>query len=297
MQKTYSYAASVKSGVSDELINTYLIRPLAGIAVRLIYSTPLTPNHVTIASIFVGLVAAYFYLEGTALHNLVAGFCITVKDVLDSADGQLARARQQYSRVGRFLDSIGDIIVNALVFCAITVALIYGSGSAALAFLGVLAFVGTTLRVSYHVFYHTSFLHLSNSYEANRVTEDITCEDAQETPMTLRLQRVFLFLYGWQDRLMVEIDRWCYGKGEPDSRFFKRWYSDRIGLRLSGLLGLGTELFLLMLLSVTNHLQEYLLANIFGMNCIWGISVLYRKRFLAQQVKDAQHPDRLSGGP
>lgn len=296
-QKTYSYAASVKSDISDELINTYLIRPLAGIGVRIIYHTPLTPNHVTIASIAVGLIAAYFYLEGTALYNLIAGLCITAKDVLDSADGQLARARQQYSRSGRFLDSIGDIVVNAFVFCSITVALMYNSGSATIVLLGVFAFVGTTLRVSYHVFYHTSFLHLKNSYEANRVTEEITHEDARGTRMTLRLQRVFLFLYGWQDRLMVGIDRWCYGKGEHDSRFFRQWYSNGIGLRLSGLIGLGTELFLLMLFSVTNQLHEYLLVNIFGMNSMWGISVLYRRLFLAQQLKDAQHPDRPSGGP
>lgn len=296
-QKTYSYAASVKSEISDELINTYLIRPLAGIVVRIIYYTPCTPNHVTVASVVVGLIAAYFYLEGTARYNLVAGLCITAKDVLDSADGQLARARQQYSRAGRFLDSIGDIVVNAFVFCSITVALMYSSGSATIPLLGVLAFVGTTLRVSYHVFYHTSFLHLNNSYQANRVTEDITHEDAHETRITLRLQRVFLFLYGWQDRFMVELDRWCYGTGEHDPRFFRRWYSEGIGLRLSGLMGLGTELFLLMLFSVTNQLHEYLLVNIFGMNCLWGISVLYRKLFLARQLKDARHPDRQSGGP
>jgi phosphatidylglycerophosphate synthase len=32
----------------------------------------------------------------------VAGLCMTLKDLLDSADGQLARAKQMYSRFGRF---------------------------------------------------------------------------------------------------------------------------------------------------------------------------------------------------
>jgi len=40
----YSYKNSVKSDISDELVNVYLQRPLAGIVTRAVYFTPITPT-------------------------------------------------------------------------------------------------------------------------------------------------------------------------------------------------------------------------------------------------------------
>ena len=115
----YEYGKSVKSSVSDELINTYVLRPIAGLFVRAIYGTGITPNQVTVASIIAGLAAALVYLNGHSIAVACAGLLVTLKDVLDSVDGQLARAKQEYSRLGRFLDSIGDFVVNLALFASV----------------------------------------------------------------------------------------------------------------------------------------------------------------------------------
>lgn len=284
----YAYRQSIKSDVSDELVNTYLVRPIAGVLVRLLYITPVTPNQVTIAAILAGIISATVYLGGTAAMTATAGLLLTVKDLLDSADGQLARAKKMYSRAGRFLDSIGDLVVNLLVFTAITCVLFLRSGDATVIPLGFIAFLGTTLRVSYHVFYHTSYLHLQSSYAINRVREDIKEEDYAVDPTTFRLHRVFVFLYGWQDRMMDALDRWCIGGSIQEGDFARSWYSEIVGLRLAGFLGLGTELFLVMLFSVTYRLEEYLYANALGMNGVWLVSVLYRKYWLAPRLRRDQ---------
>jgi len=279
----YSYSHSTKSEVSDELINTYLLRPLAGVLVRLLYRTPITPNHVTIAATLTGMIAGILYSYGSPALTFAAGLSITLKDLLDSADGQLARARNMYSRTGRFLDSIGDFVVNLLVFAAIAVALTNEIGDYHLPVLCLLCFWGTTLRVSYHVFYQTAFLHLQDAYKTNRLTEEVRAEDLLAGRSTLLLQRIYGVLYNWQDRMMEKIDTWCR-KGFPRSRANDvYWYSDNTGLRLSGFLGMGTELFLLMVCSVTDSLPLYLYLNLFLMNTIWLGSVLYRKVVLANR--------------
>jgi phosphatidylglycerophosphate synthase len=275
----YDYAKSLKSAQSDELINTYLIRPVAGAIVRALYKTRVTPNQVTIASTFAGLVAALLYLRGEVATTALAGLCVTLKDVLDSADGQLARAKQQYSRTGRFLDSIGDFIVDVALFGAIGWALYSSSGNPWAPVLSLFGLAGITLRVSYHVFYQTSFLHLEEKYGLNRVTEEVTGKDLGGDPIALRLQAIFQFLYGWQDRLVLRVDSWCR-KGRNEPSFLKTWYSDAPGLRLSGLLGLGTELFLLMLCSLFCQLWLYLLLNVFLMSGIMMLSVFYRRLYL-----------------
>ncbi len=281
----YTYRATVKSAVSDELINVYLLRPLAGLLVRAVYPTRITPNHLTIAAIGWGIIAAMLYAAGAPAMTAAAGICITLKDLFDSADGQLARAKQLYSRAGRFLDSIGDILVNALVFLAFSFPLWRDTGNPAIPVMGVLGFLGISLRVSYHVFYQTSFLHLQDRYELNRTTEEFRPDDFAAEPHVRRLQSIFQVLYGWQDRLIVRLDRWS-GEGTETGA---AWYGDAVALRLSGFLGLGSELFLLTVCSLVNEMRWYLFLNLVGMNGIWGICVLYRRVVLRGQM-------RTSGG-
>ena len=304
----YSYRKSLKSDISDELINIYLLRPIAGLIVWALYNTPITPNQVTVASTIVGLVAAFFYLKGTSEAIIVAGLLVTLKDLLDSADGQLARAKQQYSRVGRFLDSIGDFVVDAAVFSAIGWILYQSDGNWWMLLLALLGFVGISLRVSYHVFYQVNFLHLQKQFADNRISEEIREEDLKKGGVELILQRIFLCIYGWQDRLIERVDRWSYGESflrsseneprdslkgssrEPCS-WSQEWYADIISLRISGLLGFGTELFLLMVCSVLNRLELYLYLNIFLMNGILILCFLYRRFVLLrelQAMKDEQ---------
>jgi hypothetical protein len=98
------------------------------------------------------------------------------------------------------------------------------------------------------------------------------------------LQKIFLMLYGWQDRLMFRLDEWSRGGLPHGQDNDERWYGDRTGLRLSGLMGLGTELFTLMLFSLIDRLDIYLAVNVIAMNLLWGTSVVYRRGVLLRSV-------------
>jgi archaetidylinositol phosphate synthase len=283
---SYHYESSIKSRQSDELINTYLIRPAAGKIVQLLYNTSMTPNQMTIAAIIVGLTAAGCFGFRTYPGIILAGILIEAKDILDSADGQLARAKQMYSRRGRFLDSLGDVFVNTALFAGIIVYLHAEFPIIILAFAG---FTGTTLRVSYHVFYHVKYLHLTDLYGINRTEETITESDRAADSIALLLQKVYLFIYGWQDHLMACIDQWCLGQknttaGLSNENLLTRWYGDPKALRLSGFIGLGTELALLACCSFADTLQLYLWLNLTVMNGIFIVSVLYRKIILSRHL-------------
>jgi phosphatidylglycerophosphate synthase len=284
LSRQYSYASSIKSEKSDELINTYLLRPLAGILVRFLYSTPITPNQVTLVSIFLGFAGAACFSEGGAVAAAIGGLLVTAKDVFDAADGQLARAKQMFSRAGRFLDSIGDILVNAAVLTGIGFGLSRTSDAWWIVPGCFVSFLGISLRVSYHVFYHTAYMHQFDTYGGNRLTEEFTGEDRRGDRTTRTLQRIFLLLYGWQDRAMVRIDRWSLGRGTPATAGNRAWYGDLTGVRLSGFLGLGTELFLLTACALAGRTDIYLLLNILCMNLVWGVCVGYRRWVLRARL-------------
>jgi hypothetical protein len=288
----YRYSQSLKSDFSDELINTYILRPTAGLFVRILYTTSVTPNQVTIAAIAIGACAAVFYAIGDRFYTALAGILVTLKDLLDSADGQLARAKNLYSRRGRFIDSIGDFVVDVLIFGAITLTLFRVEASSHIIFLGIAGLFGITLRVSYHVFYHVSYLHLNDLYQTNRLIEEIREEDRRGDRVALRLQQIFLLIYSWQDKLMFRLDEWSKIRLTASTNVNRQeinrlWYSDSVGLRLSGFLGFGTELALLTVSSLFNNLELYLWLNLSLMNLIWILAILYRKLILAPRLLKA----------
>jgi phosphatidylglycerophosphate synthase len=75
-------------------------------------SLAVTPNHVTICAILVGLVAATLASCGTYATVALAGVLLEFNSILDSVDGELARLRFQYSKLGQWLDNLSDDIVD-----------------------------------------------------------------------------------------------------------------------------------------------------------------------------------------
>lgn len=102
-------------GITDAVINHHFSRPIT----RVLSATSVTPNQVTIVSILVGLGAAAMLMGGSYTWVALAGVALEVQSILDSCDGELARLRFQYSKIGQWLDNIGDDIVdNAFIACA-----------------------------------------------------------------------------------------------------------------------------------------------------------------------------------
>lgn len=91
-------------------------RPIAKLFANQLKNTRFTPIHVTFLFGVCGLVAIYCILQN---HYLLASFFIILKSIIDAADGELARVKNTPSYVGRYLDSVFDIILNFLFFMTI----------------------------------------------------------------------------------------------------------------------------------------------------------------------------------
>jgi phosphatidylglycerophosphate synthase len=97
-------------GPVDALINwRFSMRITRALSHR---SLAVTPNHVTIVAIFVGLAAAGLALRGDYLGFFIGGVLLQLNSILDSVDGELARLRFQYSKLGQWLDNLSDDLVD-----------------------------------------------------------------------------------------------------------------------------------------------------------------------------------------
>ncbi len=283
MTQQYNYKNSIKSNASDELVNVYLQRPIAGILTRVLFPTNITPNQVTLASTLFGITGGILLADSSALT--IVALCFYLKDIFDSADGQLARAKQLYSRRGRFWDSLGDFVANFFLFGGMFFFLlharVYGAEAALICILG---FLGANLRVSYQVYYQTAFLHLEEKYENNRATEKLQKEDFSQDRLTLTLQKIFLALYGWQDEMVQDIDRWCIGEKKNEAALH-RWYSVSPALQLNRLFGMGTEFVTLTVCLLLGNVWTYILFTLVVFNCLLLAAIIYRKFIFAPDFR------------
>lgn len=174
-------------------------RPIARLIATSLKNTAFTPVHVTIGFIIAGFIAIYCIIQG---HYWLAAFFLVFKSILDAADGELARIKQKPSYTGRYLDSVADIILNALFFVSIW----YITETSV--WIGVVAFLGLQLQGTLYNYYYVILRNKFDGDTTSRVFET-------ETPVALKGEKqkhvnvlfgMYKFLYGVFDKTIYALD-------------------------------------------------------------------------------------------
>lgn len=113
------YMDSLKSLDTEEGIDLAFYRPVGYFWARIARRLHITPNAITIASIFIGIAAGAAFYPADLWINLGGFLLLVLANSFDSADGQLARLTHQYSRIGRILDGLSGDFWFAAIYIAI----------------------------------------------------------------------------------------------------------------------------------------------------------------------------------
>lgn len=105
-----SFKDSLKSWDTENILDRYFYRPLGYKIALILNGTGITPNLVTIISIFIGVFGCILFYPNDLYLNLLGFLILVFANVLDCVDGQLARISGIKSEIGRILDGFcGDI--------------------------------------------------------------------------------------------------------------------------------------------------------------------------------------------
>ena len=174
-------------------------RPIARVIANSLKNTAFTPIHLTIGFIISGLIAIYCIIQG---YYWLAAFFLIFKSILDAADGELARVKQTPSYTGRYLDSVADIILNALFFISI------GYITHASIWICLVAFFGLQLQGTLYNYYYVILRNKFDGDTTSRVFEI-------ETPIALKgetqkhvniLFALYKLFYGVFDKTIYFLD-------------------------------------------------------------------------------------------
>ena len=102
---------------SDYIITLFFTNEASLLLTWVLAKTQVSPNQVTAASFLCGLGCALCYAFG---YFPVGSLFLFISHVLDCTDGNLARAKSQFSPIGKWLDMAGDRIAEAMIFIGIS---------------------------------------------------------------------------------------------------------------------------------------------------------------------------------
>ncbi|WP_420594911.1 CDP-alcohol phosphatidyltransferase family protein [Deinococcus sp.] len=114
--KTPDLAQTRKARPADEWLAETVFRPLAQTLLPLSVRLELRPTQIVLFHTGLALLAAWQLRRG---QRLTPALLLQLKTVLDNLDGQLARATDQTTLTGRYLDSELDVLGNLALLSAV----------------------------------------------------------------------------------------------------------------------------------------------------------------------------------
>lgn len=173
-------------------------------------SLRLTPNHVTLVAISIGLCACAIASQSAGyLGFALAGLLLEVNSILDTVDGELARLRYQYSKVGQWLDNVSDDVIDNLFIVSVGSALggwwMYG------------AILGACGRLTAAVFTYVTVYRATGTgdvfafrwwFERDKVAVDDVYDPLALTTWLRSLGRRDTYVFCWAVACMAGLPYW-----------------------------------------------------------------------------------------
>jgi CDP-alcohol phosphatidyltransferase len=234
-------------------------RPAARVISTALKDTRFTPIHVTIGFIISGLFGVVCIIYG---YYWLAAFFLIFKSILDAADGELARIKNTPSYTGRYLDSVADIILNAIIFLAlwqITDANIWYT---------ILAFLSIQLQGTLYNYYYVILRNRFNGDTTSRIFENstpIALEGEKQKNVNV-LFRLYKLLYGSFDKTIYFLDQ-----SAPKGKILPKWLMTALST-----FGLGFQLLLIAVMLVVG-LKEYIIPFFISYSLLVFIFIIIRK--------------------
>lgn len=260
---------------------------------RLLYWLRVPHEVATALSLACGFLAAYCFYQGTLL---LAAVSLHFKDIFDACDGALARLTGRGHLIGRYLDSLGDFAVLTLVLGAI--ALRAAEASSIYYLWGALAIVATFIQCSFFNYYQLAYLELYgidrlSSQRDERDRNDLTARfDSGIGRIAVAiLHRLYLIIYGWQDRVVAAVDNHLRKRTPTASK--RHWYGNRGFMVAQSALCFGTHIFVIIVATLLGRPQWALPAIGAGLTIYLAALLALRPRLLSEKAGTSTPIDTL----
>ena len=292
-QKTRNeeYTSSLKSLETENVVDRAFYRPVGFVIARSLRNTGITPNMITILSIFVGVMGGYmFYHPG--IWWAVGGILFLVAaNILDCTDGQLARMTGIKSPIGRILDGLAGDLWFLSIYLGLSLRLYQQYDNPWIFGVAVLSALSHLLQANITDYYKTLHLFFINKEKGKEF--ETTAQIKQDyAAMKPGVNKFFFFFYlrytMLQEAVTPKLQQMLaslkaqYGDDIPeDIRLSFREKSKKLMHRWIDFLTFNGRTIFLFIIVLTGMVWLYFVFEIIILNTILFISVRKHEKMCA----------------
>jgi phosphatidylglycerophosphate synthase len=285
------YEASLKSIETENDLDRWFYRPVGFRIAKMLRHTGITPNMITIISIFVGAAAGLlFYFDDRRLI-LLGIISLVIANILDCVDGQLARLTGIKSEIGRVLDGFAGDVWFTLIYVFLALKLKDEHGTGLFFILAVAAGISHLVQANITDYYKTLHLYFV-SREKGEEFQNIEEVRSQYRENKNIAGKVLFFFYvrytSLQEsvtprlQLMLKTLRSKYGDDIPDEiRIDFRRQSGRLMKRTIDFMTFNGRTAVLFIVVLAGNVWIYFLYEITVLNIILAISIHKHEKICA----------------
>ena len=298
--QTPTIESTLKSMDTEEPIDIYFYRPIGYRVALLAEKLGITPNAITIASIFLGIGAGICFYFGNIWISLLGIFLLIWANSFDSADGQLARMTKQYSPIGRALDGFAGDLWFASIYIAICLRLypVWGSWIWLLAIVAGYFHSKQASMADYYRNIHLLFLKGKNGSELDN-SEELTQQYKEETLKHNWFNKIYLFFYrsytqgqeNWTPsfQTMFAVLRAQFGETPPQS-FREAFRAKSLPLmKYTNILSFNTRAIVLFISILVGQPWIYFVFELTVLNILLGYMVLTHEKYCKEFTKEIEN--------
>ncbi|HEY2615111.1 MAG TPA: CDP-alcohol phosphatidyltransferase family protein, partial [Chthoniobacterales bacterium] len=129
-QSAFVGSLAFKAVEIEELADIFFFRPCGWIIALGARTIGITPTQLSIARALTGIAGgALLYDESPGLLSFTL---LILSEIIDSADGQLARMTGNFTEIGRVMDGVSDYLAHGAIYIAIAAGIIHRGGSSSI---------------------------------------------------------------------------------------------------------------------------------------------------------------------
>ena len=286
------YIASLKSIETENKIDRLFYRPIGFQIACLLRNTGITPNMITILSIFVGAGAGLMFYKPGLNYALYGIWFLVAANILDCVDGQLARLTGIKSEIGRILDGVAGDIWFTCIYVAFALRLgeVYGY-TACFVVVAFISGFSHMLQANITDYYKTLHLYFI-SKEKGSEFETVEQVGKRYQQMVSGISKFFYFLYyrytKVQEKTTPMLQKMLanlhtkYGEDFPEDLRIAFRKKSRQLMKLIDLLTFNGRTLVMFAVVLSGYVWVYYLYEIFVLNTVLYIAVKKHEKICSQ---------------
>lgn len=281
----------------EEFLDVYFFRRVGYLIARGSQRLGLTPNIITVVSIFVGVTAGHLFYYTDLLVNVIGMLLFVVADAMDSADGQLARMTDARSRFGRILDGFGGNLMFASMYIHFCFRILHAGGPWWIFAVAVIGGVSHSFQSAIADYYRNAFLyfvHGEKKSELDKSSAIVTLYRRvswQKNFVKKFFLRIYLNYTYQQESLARNFQTMFaetnnrYGSNVPE--WFRQAYArkNKPLLKYYNILTTNTRMTVMFVCIVLDMIPLYFVFEIVVLNLLLGGVTVYQERLNSQLHK------------